>query len=256
MFACSALNNSCLCACALAVAGRCPLKVSRNVVLEDYVVPSNETLTVSLAAPKAKSGSPRDASASGHSGGGGGGHVGADPFPQSSVRISRFHDHASVMHSKAKPKKIALDTTSGEVRHYLCKQEKNGDLRKDARLMEFNAVVSEHTARVCCISAEPSPVHAPIMVVEVCAVVRIACRGCCVLCRHVLLLRAPKHPQSSKLAHENNQNNPTGKPNARAGRRRAESAVAAADLCGGVPKRGVRFAGVGSLDGALADSHR
>jgi serine/threonine-protein kinase ATR len=63
------------------------------------------------------------------------------------VRILKFHEHAVVMASKARPKKMTVDTTQGETVNYLCKQEKNGDLRKDARLMEFNAVVNRVLAR-------------------------------------------------------------------------------------------------------------
>ncbi len=52
------------------------------------------------------------------------------------------------MPSKARPKKISLQTVeSGETLHFLCKQERNGDLRKDARLMEFNGVVNRLLAR-------------------------------------------------------------------------------------------------------------
>ncbi len=52
------------------------------------------------------------------------------------------------MPSKAQPKKISLQTAEGgETVHFLCKQERNGDLRKDARLMEFNGVVNRLLAR-------------------------------------------------------------------------------------------------------------
>ena len=44
--------------------------------------------------------------------------------------------------TKAKPKKISAMTTTGVSVRFLLKQERFGDLRKDARLMEFNAVVN------------------------------------------------------------------------------------------------------------------
>lgn len=46
------------------------------------------------------------------------------------------------MLTKAKPKKISAVTTNGRSIRFLLKQEKSGDLRKDARLMEFNTVVN------------------------------------------------------------------------------------------------------------------
>jgi serine/threonine-protein kinase ATR len=46
------------------------------------------------------------------------------------------------MMTKAKPKKISAVTTCGRNVRFLLKQEKYGDLRKDARLMEFNTVVN------------------------------------------------------------------------------------------------------------------
>jgi serine/threonine-protein kinase ATR len=107
------------------------LKMTRNIILSDYVVPNCKTLTPVLQ-PKAV------VSREG---------AGHDPFPRSTTRIAKFHETMTVMHSKAKPKKVSLDTTAGETVSYLCKREKNGDLRKDARLMEFNAVVNRMLQR-------------------------------------------------------------------------------------------------------------
>jgi serine/threonine-protein kinase ATR len=56
--------------------------------------------------------------------------------------IQSFNDMVDVAASKAKPKTIYLTTTSGGAVKFLCKQEKNGDLRKDARMMEFNTVIN------------------------------------------------------------------------------------------------------------------
>lgn len=44
--------------------------------------------------------------------------------------------------SKAKPKTLTLATTCGKTLKFLCKQEKDGDLRKDARMMEVNALLN------------------------------------------------------------------------------------------------------------------
>jgi serine/threonine-protein kinase ATR len=53
-----------------------------------------------------------------------------------------FDCSVEVLMTKAKPKKISAVTTSGRSIRFLLKQEKHGDLRKDARLMEFNTVVN------------------------------------------------------------------------------------------------------------------
>jgi serine/threonine-protein kinase ATR len=56
--------------------------------------------------------------------------------------IQNFHDIVEVAASKARPKIIQLTTTAGKTVKFLLKQEKNGDLRKDARMMEFNSVIN------------------------------------------------------------------------------------------------------------------
>ena len=58
------------------------------------------------------------------------------------MHILRFHEMVDVASSKAKPKTVTLTTTCGKTLKFLCKQEKNGDLRKDARMMEFNTVLN------------------------------------------------------------------------------------------------------------------
>ena len=70
-------------------------------------------------------------------GGGVGGGGGGD-----SMFIAAFDDQVDVASSKAKPKTIRLRTLCGRTVKFLCKQEKDGDLRKDARLMEFNTSVN------------------------------------------------------------------------------------------------------------------
>ncbi|CAB1117116.1 unnamed protein product [Ectocarpus sp. CCAP 1310/34] len=66
-----------------------------------------------------------------------------NPFPGGEMHIKCFHTRVKYMTSKAKPKKVSLKTLeTGEQVHFLCKQERNGDLRKDARLMEFNGMIN------------------------------------------------------------------------------------------------------------------
>ncbi|CAM9291538.1 unnamed protein product [Discosporangium mesarthrocarpum] len=66
-----------------------------------------------------------------------------DPFPGGEVHIRSFYDRVQYMRSKAKPKKLSLKTVeSGETVTFLCKRERDGDLRKDARLMEFNGMIN------------------------------------------------------------------------------------------------------------------
>ena len=63
-------------------------------------------------------------------------------FPDRAPRISRLSDDVEVLRSKARPKKIALDASDGTRMRLLCKCEKAGDLRKDARVQDFNGVVN------------------------------------------------------------------------------------------------------------------
>eukprot|EP00605_Chrysophyceae_sp_TOSAG23-4_P002524 GSChrysophyteH1.ASY1.ANO1.2789.1 assembled CDS len=56
--------------------------------------------------------------------------------------MKAFDEWVDVASSKAKPKTVYLQTTDGKTIKFLAKQEKNGDLRKDSRMMEFNTVVN------------------------------------------------------------------------------------------------------------------
>lgn len=56
--------------------------------------------------------------------------------------IEKFGIDVDVASSKAKPKTLYISTTSGQLIKFLVKQEKTGDLRKDARIMDFNTVVN------------------------------------------------------------------------------------------------------------------
>ena len=61
---------------------------------------------------------------------------------QTEMYIQRLSETVDVASSKAKPKTVYLTTVCGTTIKFLCKQEKNGDLRKDARMMEFNTAVN------------------------------------------------------------------------------------------------------------------
>jgi serine/threonine-protein kinase ATR len=56
--------------------------------------------------------------------------------------INFFHEQVTVAASKAKPKTIVIESTCGKKIKFLCKMEKDGDLRKDAHLMEFNSTIN------------------------------------------------------------------------------------------------------------------
>ncbi|KAI9025680.1 hypothetical protein DFJ74DRAFT_605145 [Hyaloraphidium curvatum] len=62
------------------------------------------------------------------------------PFGKDLVTIQRFMDEVEVMPSLVKPKKIAILGSDGKKYFFLCKP--SDDLRKDARLMEFNTLVN------------------------------------------------------------------------------------------------------------------
>ncbi|KDO30102.1 hypothetical protein SPRG_05293 [Saprolegnia parasitica CBS 223.65] len=59
------------------------------------------------------------------------------------VYIKAFGDKADVMPSKEKPKRVQVLGSDGAWYPFLCKREKHGDLRKDARMMEFNAIMNK-----------------------------------------------------------------------------------------------------------------
>lgn len=63
------------------------------------------------------------------------------PFPTSLPTIRGFSDIIKVMPSLQRPRKIGVVGSNGEEFNFLCKPK--DDLRKDARLMDFNAVVNK-----------------------------------------------------------------------------------------------------------------
>lgn len=58
-------------------------------------------------------------------------------FKQNPVMISGFVTHATVMHSKEKPKKIGIIGSDHQVYNFLLKCDKHGDLRKEQRFIDF-----------------------------------------------------------------------------------------------------------------------
>uniref|UniRef100_K3WHU5 Serine/threonine-protein kinase ATR n=1 Tax=Globisporangium ultimum (strain ATCC 200006 / CBS 805.95 / DAOM BR144) TaxID=431595 RepID=K3WHU5_GLOUD len=63
--------------------------------------------------------------------------------PQAQIHIKAFSDKADVMMTKEKPKRIEVLGSDGRLYPFLCKREKTGDLRKDARMMEFNTMINK-----------------------------------------------------------------------------------------------------------------
>ncbi|KAJ2500918.1 hypothetical protein GGH96_002332 [Coemansia sp. RSA 1972] len=63
------------------------------------------------------------------------------PFASDLPTIAGFDDAIDVMHSLQRPKKITIVGSDGQRYSFLCKPK--DDLRKDARLMEFNAMINQ-----------------------------------------------------------------------------------------------------------------
>ncbi|KAJ7799470.1 kinase-like domain-containing protein [Mycena leptocephala] len=63
------------------------------------------------------------------------------PFPPSAPTFEEFFDEIEVMRSLAKPRKITIRGSNGQIYMFLGKPK--DDLRKDARLMDFNAIINK-----------------------------------------------------------------------------------------------------------------
>ncbi|KAI9610104.1 hypothetical protein H4Q26_007102 [Puccinia striiformis f. sp. tritici PST-130] len=63
------------------------------------------------------------------------------PFPSGLATIQNFIDKITIMSSLQKPRKIGIVGSDGRVYPFLCKPK--DDLRKDARLMEFNSMINK-----------------------------------------------------------------------------------------------------------------
>ncbi|KAJ3291727.1 serine/threonine-protein kinase M1 [Borealophlyctis nickersoniae] len=86
------------------------------------IVPLQSTMTVTLPADGQSSSDHR-------------------PFPRDSPTIHGFHDEVEIMHSLQRPRKITVQGSDGRDYIFLCKPK--DDLRKDCRLMEFNAMINK-----------------------------------------------------------------------------------------------------------------
>ncbi|KAI9332338.1 hypothetical protein BDR26DRAFT_645605 [Obelidium mucronatum] len=63
------------------------------------------------------------------------------PFPFDPPTIKEFHNEIEVMNSLQKPRKITIQGSDGK--HYIFLLKPKDDLRKDARLMEFNGLINK-----------------------------------------------------------------------------------------------------------------
>ncbi|KAJ7784096.1 hypothetical protein B0H16DRAFT_1296839 [Mycena metata] len=88
----------------------------------DLIIPLQESLTASLP--------PTSSSESDH-----------QPFPLNAPTFAEFFDEIEVMRSLAKPRKITIRGSNGQIYCFLGKPK--DDLRKDARLMDFNAILNK-----------------------------------------------------------------------------------------------------------------
>ncbi|KAJ7688699.1 hypothetical protein B0H17DRAFT_938064 [Mycena rosella] len=88
----------------------------------DLIIPLQESLTASLP--------PTSSLESDH-----------QPFPPNAPTFTEFYDEIEVMRSLAKPRKITIQGSNGQIYMFLGKPK--DDLRKDARLMDFNAIINK-----------------------------------------------------------------------------------------------------------------
>ncbi|KAG6832347.1 hypothetical protein H0H87_001811 [Tephrocybe sp. NHM501043] len=86
------------------------------------IIPLQESLTASLP--------PTSSAESNH-----------QPFPPNAPTFQKFFDEIEIMRSLAKPRKITIQGSDGQIYMFLGKPK--DDLRKDARLMDFNAIINK-----------------------------------------------------------------------------------------------------------------
>lgn len=65
-----------------------------------------------------------------------------EPFSSTAPSIESFERRLEVMSSKERPKKLTIVGTDGRRYAFLCKTERRGDLRKDARMMEVATLLN------------------------------------------------------------------------------------------------------------------
>lgn len=63
------------------------------------------------------------------------------PFPVDGPTFHEFSDEIEIMKSMAKPRKITIQGSDGQIYMFLGKPK--DDLRKDARLMDFNSIINK-----------------------------------------------------------------------------------------------------------------
>ncbi|KAG9015870.1 serine/threonine-protein kinase M1 [Tulasnella sp. JGI-2019a] len=63
------------------------------------------------------------------------------PFPSSLPTFHKFVDEIEIMKSLQKPRKVGVMASDGVIYNWLCKPK--DDLRKDARLMDFNSIINK-----------------------------------------------------------------------------------------------------------------
>ncbi|PCH40938.1 hypothetical protein WOLCODRAFT_69995 [Wolfiporia cocos MD-104 SS10] len=93
-----------------------------NMVPSRLIIPLQESLVASLP--------PNSSSDSGH-----------QPFPVDVPTFHKFLDEVEIMRTMAKPRKISIEGSNGQTYMFLGKPK--DDLRKDARLMDFNAIINK-----------------------------------------------------------------------------------------------------------------
>ncbi|TBU47261.1 hypothetical protein BD309DRAFT_856414 [Dichomitus squalens] len=95
--------------------------IDNTAAAKEILIPLQESLTANLP--------PLSASESTH-----------QPFPIDAPTFASFFDEVEVMTSLAKPKKMSIMGSNGQVYTFLGKKD---DLRKDGRLMDFNAILNK-----------------------------------------------------------------------------------------------------------------
>ncbi|TFK72010.1 hypothetical protein BDN72DRAFT_869695 [Pluteus cervinus] len=89
------------------------------------IIPLQESLTATMPPF-----SPTESESSNH-----------QPFPTDAPTFQGFYDEVDIMKSLARPRKITIRGSNGQVYSFLGKPK--DDLRKDARLMEFNSIINK-----------------------------------------------------------------------------------------------------------------
>ncbi|TFK43883.1 hypothetical protein BDQ12DRAFT_199518 [Crucibulum laeve] len=123
-----AMTNALLALCDAPVDDRSTLSMKHEfpslskMVNSDLIIPLQESLTATLP--------PTSADESTH-----------QPFPPNPPTFHEFFDEINVMTSLARPRKITIRGSDGNVYMFLGKPK--DDLRKDARLMDFNSIINK-----------------------------------------------------------------------------------------------------------------